>query len=480
MRNWAAHTTLILVTAVSMAGQSPLHQEAPTAKSNVSPNTREVRVVVGQAKAAAMSIKNDFQRGLVLDQIGAAEVKGGDLEAAVETANRAYPNDMATLTAIGERLADSNDLAKAQSIKPKLKGGGSSTVFAFLAQRQAGKGDIDEALRTTEQIQAPEVRSEALNWIARRQAGNGDYSAARKTLARARATYQAGRFSPDDTEMMIAEGQLSHGDMQAARKTIDSLNSAEMRSAAMISGAEELSKNADQASARVLLEEALKGVPAGPKYDFLRYLAIPLQVKLGYTERAMLSAGALSSELRMKGYTAVAVACAEAKDVACANAALEQVQLAASSEHKDNELSDFEAKLMILNITAALLDNGEFDFASRLLTSVEQNLDEASRLSIESEAQLERVFALAQQGGFDDARSLAMKMRPNSVAEVQRGTALRLIALLQTKKNSAGSVKPWALALADAEDQAYALLGIAQALLGIDDVRLPYNPIQIH
>jgi len=248
----------------------------------------------------------------------------------------------------------------------------------------------------------------------------------------------------------------------------------------MISGAEELLKKADQASARVWLEDALQGLPAGPRYDFLRYLAIPLQVKLGYKARAMQSASALSSELLMKGYTAVAVACAEAKDVAGVNAALEKMQLAASSERKDKEFSDFEAKLMTLNVTAALMDNGEFDVASRLLTSVEQHLDEGSRLSIGTEAQLERVFALAQQGGFDDARSLAMKMRPNSVAEVQRGTALRTIALLQTKKNGAASVKSWALALADAEDRAYALLGIAQALLGVDDVKLPYNAIQIH
>jgi hypothetical protein len=436
--------------------------------------------VVGQAKGTAMNIKNDFQRGLVLDEIGAAEAKAGDLDVAVETANRAYPNSMVTLTAIGEQLANSNDLAKAQSIETKLKGGGSSTVFAFIAQRQAEKGNIDEALRTAEQIQAPEVRSEALNWIAQQQAGNGDYPGARKTLTLARAAYQADRSSPDDAEMMIAEGQLSRGDTQAARKTIASLSSAEMRSTAMISGAEELLKKADQASARVWLEDALQGLPAGPRYDFLRYLAIPLQVKLGYKARAMQSASALSSELLMKGYTAVAVACAEAKDVAGVNAALEKMQLAASSERKDKEFSDFEAKLMTLNVTAALMDNGEFDVASRLLTSVEQHLDEGSRLSIGTEAQLERVFALAQQGGFDDARSLAMKMRPNSVAEVQRGTALRTIALLQTKKNGAASVKSWALALADAEDRAYALLGIAQALLGVDDVKLPYNAIQIH
>jgi len=34
--------------------------------------------------------------------------------------------------------------------------------------------------------------------------------------------------------------------------------------------------------------------------------------------------------------------------------------------------------------------------------------------------------------------------------------------------------------LEDTEDRAYALLGIAQALLKMEDVRLPYSAIQIH
>jgi aminopeptidase N len=219
VRNWTACTALILVTAISVGGQSRRQQQVQDANNSVIAKASEARSVVGQAKVAALNIKNDSQRGLVLDEIGAAEAKAGDLNAAVETANRAYPNTMATLTAIGEQLGNSNDFVKAQS----------------------------------------------------------------------------------------------------------------------------------------------------------------------------------------------------------------------------KELSDFETKLMILNITAAMIDNGEFEAASPLLT-----------------------------------------MRPNSVADVQRGTAVRTIALLQTKKSGGASSQPWALALTDTEDRAYALLGIAQALLEIDDVKLPYSAIQIH
>lgn len=482
MRNWNAFavcTAFILVTA-SAVGHPPRQQEAQAANNDSKASTSEARSVIGQAKAAAEKIRNDFQRGEILAEIGVAQAKAGDLNAAVETARRAEPHSTATLTAIGEQLANSNDSAKLQLIRTKLTGGESSTVFAFIAQGQAEKGTIGEAIRTTDQIEAPEVRSEALKWIAQKQAANGDYSGARKTYALATAAYSGDGSAPDDVELMIAEGQLSRGDTQAARNTIASVKSAEMRSVAMISGADELLKKGDLLSARAWLEDALQGLRSEPQSEFARYLAIPLQVKLGQKEQAMQTADRFSGELRLKGYAAVAVTCAETRDATGVNAAIEKLRSPASALPNGRELSEFYAKLMVLNVTAALVDNGEFEMASRLLDSIEQHLDEVSKMQIEPEVQLQRAFALAQQGRFDDARSLALKMRPNSVSEVERGTALRTIALLQTKTNGAVSAQPWASSLEDSEDHAYALLGIAQALLKMEDVRLPYSAIQIH
>ena len=132
---------------------------------------------------------------------------------------------------------------------------------------------------------------------------------------------------------------------------------------------------------------------------------------------------------------------------------------------------------MILNITAALIDHDQFDGASRLLTSVE-NVDERSTTSMKAGIQFERVFMLARQDGFDDARNLALKI--DSIEEGQRGTALRTVALLQAKKQGSAATQRWASVLEDARDRAYALLGIAQALLGFDDPKLPYSEISIH
>jgi len=479
VRTWAAPAALIVLTVVSFAAQPRRqpHAQVP----DIKPTTKagEARSILGQAKAAALNIKDEFQQGLVLDQIGAAEAKAGDMDAAIETAKRAYPHTSLTLTAIGEQLVNSSDPGTIQAIGTKLQGN-ASTVFWSLGCRQASKGKIAQALRTTEHIQAPEVRSDALKSIAQQQAANGDYAGARKTMALARAAYHAERYDPEDVEMLIAEGQLSHGDTQAARMTIASVKSAETRSAALISGAEELARKADHAGANAWLDAAIQGLPSGPKDDFVRYLAIPIQVKLGHKDQAMRAVTTLSSGFRVKGFAAVAVACAEAKDVPGVDAALEKMNSAATTSGEDAELFDLGATLMTLNVTAALIDNGEFEAASRLLAGVEQGLDEVSKLSIEPDAQLQRVCVLALQGGYDDARSLALKMRPNSVADVQRGTALRTVALLQANKNGAVSVERWASALADTEDRAYALLGIAQALLQIDEVKLPYNAIQVH
>jgi hypothetical protein len=468
VQNWTTFPALILVIAVSLNGQpgQPQQVQAPTKSTKT--NTSEARSVVSQAKATALKIENEFQRGTVLDQIGAAEAKTGDLNAAADTANEAYPHTMAILTAIGEELARQDDMAKAEAIATKLKGDQSSSVFAFIAQRQAEKGNIAQVIRTNDMIHAPELRSEVWAWTARQQAANGDYSGARRSLALAGTVYPAQGPSPDDAEMMIAKAELERGVKAAARTTIASIKSGDARFSALISGADELLKKGDRADSRVWLDEALQELPADRDSDFMRYMAIPLQVELGQKERAIQAVADLPSELRVKGYTAVAVTCAEEKDVAGVSAAVEKILSADSSVSESRMFSDHEAKLKILNVTAALIDNGEFEKATRLLAPVEEHLDEIGKISIEPRVQ------------FDDARFLALKMRRDSVAMVERGTALRTVAILQTKKYGAPSSRPWALALTDAEDRAYALLGIAQALLETDDVKLPYYAIFIH
>jgi len=87
------------MTAVSFAAQSRRQPPARVADIKLIAKTGEARSVLGRAKAAALNIKDKFQQGLVLDQIGAAEAKAGDSDAAIGTANRADPNSMLTLTA---------------------------------------------------------------------------------------------------------------------------------------------------------------------------------------------------------------------------------------------------------------------------------------------------------------------------------------------------------------------------------------------
>jgi hypothetical protein len=463
-------------------GQSRRGQQAPASTNNLMTKTREARIVLGQAKAAAAKIKSDLQRKQVLDDIGEAQAKAGDLEEAVDTANQAMPFESATLDAIGEQLAATNDLARAKSLGLKLKkGGGASTIFSCMARTQAKEGNIDGALLAAQQIQFLEVRSYAFEEIAQHQAARGDYPGARKTFALARAAHQKGLIDADDVEMMIVMSQLSGGDRETARKTIDSWKPVENRFAGMIAGAAGLLQQGDKTGAAVWLEDALEKLPAGQNYDFLRYIAVPLQVKLGQTERAMqAAAAALSADLRMKGYNAVAVACAETKDISCVNMALEKMYLAASAGGDDKKLSKFGVKLMTLNVTAALIDNGQFEPAARWLKAVEQDRDDLSAITIELHVRLQRAFVLAQHGRFEEARSMALKIRAGSVDEAERGTALRITALLQTRNNGVAPTRTWASTLADNNDRAYSLLGLAQALLQIDKVKLGYSAIQVH
>src|SRR5260370_121800 len=128
---------LVLATVLTVAGQSTHYQKVSSRNNRRSAKISEVRAVLAQAMSAALNIRNDFQRGLVLDEIGAAEAKAGFLDTAVVTANRAYPHTMAILEAIGEELGNLNDLPKAQALGRRLKGGSASSLFAFMARRQA-------------------------------------------------------------------------------------------------------------------------------------------------------------------------------------------------------------------------------------------------------------------------------------------------------------------------------------------------------
>ena len=118
--------------------------------------------------------------------------------------------------------------------------------------------------------------------------------------------------------------------------------------------------------------------------------------------------------------------------------------------------------------------------ADRLLKTVEQNADDVPSRSLLADAQLQRAVMMARQDRFDQAVTITSKIRPNEVSDNERGTALRITALLETTKMGSTATSKWASALSEGEDRAYAWLGIAQSLLGIGETKLSYNAIQVH
>ena len=58
----------------------------------------------------------------------------------------------------------------------------------------------------------------------------------------------------------------------------------------------------------------LNSLPETSQADFVRYMSIPVQVRLGELESAMRFADSQSGHMRTKAYGAIAVSCAEQKD----------------------------------------------------------------------------------------------------------------------------------------------------------------------
>jgi hypothetical protein len=75
MRN---HSLLLALLLLPVAGQSRPEPQVQAAADAVITKTDQARSVIADAKRAALNIDNDFQRGLVLDQIGATEAKTGN------------------------------------------------------------------------------------------------------------------------------------------------------------------------------------------------------------------------------------------------------------------------------------------------------------------------------------------------------------------------------------------------------------------
>lgn len=464
------NATIFLITAVALQS----HVVAQPARTD---STHQARLLLIRAKASVLRVKNDFQSSELLDEIGVAQAKAGDLEGAVDSSNRAYLPAIRTMEAIGDALADSNDAVRARSLATRLKEGRSFTFFSYMAKSYAKKGRFAEALAIAEQISFAETRSYALEGIAQRQMIAGDLEGARKTLERARAAHPKGLMDADELEAFRLSQQLARGEEQQVRAEIANWEP-EKKFAWLIGGAEELRQRGRKAAALKWLDDAFREMSSDAKYEFFRYFAIPIQVRLGEEKTAFDAADNLSGEMRVKGYMAVAVTCAEDRNVGCVDAAIEKMKRAKTSLAKLEGVSDFALKMMILNITAALIDNKEFQAALRWLSEVEKNNNDYT--SILPRSQLQRVTILAQEKKFPEARSLSLHMRRNSVTDLERGRALRITTLLETKSNGLKSSERWATSLKDVEDRAYALLGVAQALLDVGETRLGYTAITVH
>jgi len=475
LHHWQAMTLWIVCFVLIVC--LPAASQNQVSKSDVQVQKLEARALLSQSKALALKIPEKFQQRSLLNQIGVAQANAGDLEGAFDSAQRASPSGTMVLDAIGEQLAELNDLPGAKALGQRLKPGAPSFFFSEIAKTYAVRGKIDEALEIAVQIPFLEGRSYALEDIAVRQAANGDETGARKTFALARAAHQKGLLTLDDLEMIIVSDRAAKGDDTQLRATIMSWEP-DRKFSAMIGVAEQLRKQGNKTRAATWLRDALRILPEGPDYAFFRYYAIPIQVRLGAKESALAAAEAFSGEMRIEGYMAVAVTCAEEKEIPCVNTAVERMESAAKTDGTSPVLSQFVLQHMLLNITAALIDNEQFEAAGHFLAKVEAQMDDISL--VKPQSQLQRALMLSKAGKFEEARALALKMRPNEILDKARGEALRTIAWLQTKANGSDASKMWALLLSNAEDRAYALLGVAQALLDMDTFKLPYSAIQFH
>jgi tetratricopeptide (TPR) repeat protein len=428
-----------------------------------------------RAREQAEKVLEEHHRIDLLDQIGATEARQGDFDAAVDIENRItrHLTKNAAAKALGRSLGNADDWQWIQSVLSKLSGP-DDFVFMALAQRLKEGGKIAEALNICNRILDGYYRANALSGVARKQVENGDDVGARSTWKMADRVAGT-RSSTDDVSSGLSVAQILRGDVAAARVTVDSIKSKEKRASALVTGARFLWDKSNRTNAALWLDEGLKLQDSGlkgwsPLWGLgvslsLHEFAIPLQVKLGQKDAVMRYIDALPPRQRLHDLDVAALECVEVKDSACVDAAIEKIT---SLANQGDLARRFDAAIGLKGIASALADIGAFDSALRLLDKLEQERwpDPVPSFHFVT------AVILARPGKFEGARNRALQVHRDLLGS-PRGDALRRIALLQTKKSGPDSCQRWVSALIESEDRAYALLGIAQALLGENEQKLP-------
>ena len=461
------------------AAAPALPQDEAKACTQNTTDTAEARAILREAKAAALRIQDEYHRRELLDEIGAAQAKSGDLEDASATVKQAGAYSSATFAAIGDYLAGLPDPSQLKAALVKLPKGDTRSISYALAEHQLNCGTVKNALNIAEQIPDKTSRSSLLTSIGTHQAQNGDYAASRKTLTEAKNADPEQFSAAYDIDSIIGEAQATRGDADAARATFAAMESADSRVISMLDLADQFEKKSNKDASLRWLNEAIDETPHTPEGDDFRYFEIPVQVHLGLAASAMEAVLSFEPELRMKGYLAIAVSCAEIKDISCMDRAMAEMRARAVSEGNKAGMTSDELGIVFANVTAALIESGQLEQASRVIAELRPEEDDGMGFA-RGRIDLQRAVIFADEGDFEAARITALKMQADSLGESDRGEAFRIIAVLKAKKDGIDSAADWARTLRDSDDRAHALLGAAQAFLKVGDVKLPYTAILVH
>jgi hypothetical protein len=471
---------LLLVLGIALYVGPIAAQQGPTEPnpSDLSKDT-EIRSLLAQAKSEALKIQSDFDRSQILNQIGAVQAESGDIAAALDTAREAYPFGTEILSAIGDRLASSDHPEKWEFVVQKSNTAGGSTIYYAKTEKLLAIGQVDAALAAAREISSPEVRSGVLRLVAQKQALLGHEDLARSIIDEAKLPEESSSQGWDVSMFLRAE--IERADLDQAKRTLEGVASPQDRAMVMLDAVEVLIDKQEDKIASAWLDKAFTLLIDDDAKDTFRYFAIPFEVKLGEKGQAMQAAAGFSSrDLRLNGYVAVAVSCAEVHDLDCVTTAVNGIRGTLASSPKEGHLEEFAADLGLLNIAASLVESQELTHAETILNSIHQGNDYSFQTMIKPEIQKLRATILAHQKRFAQAHAQAAEIRPQASVDDPRRQALRLVGFWSTKEEGTSRSKTFAEQLSDPADKAYTLLGICQALVGKDAGRLPYSAIQVH
>jgi len=425
-----------------------------------------IREALSHATQTASMEDPEFFRDETLDEIAAFQIRVGDWDGALATANKVVSwRRSGVLRRLARARVRTGDLSATQGLVEGVPDDRKDNVRVGIFEGLVEIGDIPRAVNAAQSVKAEELRAYAAHEIAQAQIKSGDLQGAMRTLRvrprpedkpqpsvpplhdpqffeLPRAGLHMKDWLPKDELVLgdLAGVQIGAGDTEGALRTVNLLHGPAVQAWFYTLTALVQVKHGETKKAQEPLWEALQKVEYLPDHvkNYILAMIAEVQAKAGYLDAARQTVKNIEEpRRRARALTAIAVAHTKAGNLQAALQAAEEIR----DDRADDEIGrEVGYKFAVVEIGREQIDRGDFGGALETLKRVESKMGMARDVALS-----ETAHAKARLGDVQGALR---------VAGESGMLAYRRIARVQAEAGQVKEAYAWATALDSLSEQA--------------------------